>query len=60
MKSRKKKNPGKKTRKEEKEITDVKRGARIPLQKVVEDKKSKQKKRSRLKADLKTSIQNEE
>lgn len=47
-----KKNPGTLQRTQLKEVNDAKRGAKIPLAKVVEDKKVKQKKRSRLKADL--------
>lgn len=60
MKLQTKKNPGIKQRTEEKEINDTKRGAKIPLSKVVIDKKQKQKKRSRLKADLHQSVKNEE
>ena len=60
MKIEKKKNPGIKHKKEAKQINDTKRGARIPLNKVVEDKKTKQKKRSRLKEDLHQSVKNEE
>ena len=60
MRNIKKKNPGTAHRTAEKEINDTKRGARIPLQKVVEDKKSKQKKRSRLQADPHKAVKSEE
>lgn len=60
MKIEKKKNPGVDQRKAEKESNDTKRGAKIPLNKVVEDEKAKQKKRSRLKADLQKEIKDEE
>ena len=60
MKIQKKKNPGAAQRRMDKENNDVKRGARIPLYKVVEDKKAKEKKRSRLKADLQQSVKDEE
>jgi Na+-transporting NADH:ubiquinone oxidoreductase subunit NqrA len=40
------KNPGKKYRLREKEINDIKRGNRIPLQKIVISKKVKAKRRS--------------
>lgn len=60
MKMIKKKNIGCKQRAEEKEINDSKRGPRIPLGKEVIDEKTKQKKRSRRKADLKKALKNEE
>lgn len=60
MKMIKKKNIGCKQRAEEKEINDSKRGPRIPLGKEVIDEKTKQKKRSRIKADLKKTMKNEE
>ncbi|MCH3962036.1 MAG: hypothetical protein LKF53_04985 [Solobacterium sp.] len=60
MKIEKKKNPGREQREAEKEANDTKRGAKIPLNKVVEDKKAKQKKRSRLKADLQKEVKDEE
>lgn len=60
MKIQMKKNPGAAQRRMDKENNDVKRGARIPLSKVVEDKKAKEKKRSRLKADLQQSVKDEE
>lgn len=54
------KNPGVKQRTLEKEKNNTMRGARIPLNKIVEDKKAKQKKRSRLKADLQKNWKNGE
>lgn len=60
MKMIKKKNSGRKQRAEDKEINDSKRGPRVPLGKEVIDEKTKQKKRSRMKADLKKSMKNDE
>lgn len=60
MKLESKKNPGIKRKKEAKQINDTKRGARIPLSKVVVDKKTKQKKRPCLKEDLHQTLKNEE
>ena len=52
MKTEVKKNPGRKQRIEEKEKNAVMRGPRIPGAKVVEDKKTKQNSRARLKEKL--------
>lgn len=50
------KNPGKKKRSEEKENRNIDRGAKIPVNRIVEDKKSKSKSRSNLKKALQKEI----
>lgn len=50
------KNPGKKKRSEEKENRNIDRGTKIPVNRIVEDKKSKSKSRSNLKKALQKEI----